>query len=350
MTTNQRPHVTIDRPDDLLASVPHLLGFHPTESLVVLGLDGTAPNSVRVALRSDLPPPTQMRDLARHLLLPLAQHEATAAILIVVGGRMPVDDLPHRELLARCESVLVDSGFEVAHQLWMSGAAAGRPWRCYDDFACAGVLPDPGDTALAAAVTESGLITYERREDIEAALAPDPPDVLARRSERLNHLTDTAEPGIDTVRAGLAAVRAAMAAAATTPPALSDDDVVRLAGALADHRIRDTCLDFDELPDVAAAERLWTALARATPIPERAEAACLLAFSAYARGDGALAGIALTAAEAADPGHRLSGLLRSALSLGLEPAKLRVAGIRAATFARQALTATPPAETVQEES
>ncbi len=143
-------------------------------------------------------------------------------------------------------------------------------------------------------------------------------------------------------------MRAAITAATATSPTLADEDVIRLASALADHRVRDTCLDFDRLPDVAAAERLWTALARATPAPERAEPACLLAFSAYARGDGVLAGIALTQAEKADPGHRLSGLLRSALALGLAPHKIRVAGIRAATFARQALNrdlAPTPAET-----
>jgi hypothetical protein len=372
MTTNQRPRVTLEHSGDLLASVPHLLGFHPVDSLVVLGLRGPDAGSVCVVLRSDLPPPSRARDLAQYLLLPLTQHDATAVVLIVVGGRSPIDDLPHRELLARCESVLVDGGFLVAHQLWTPGTAAGRPWRCYDDFECSGVLPDPGGTELASVVAEAGMLTYDRREDIVATLAPEPDDVLARRSASLDRLTDTTEPGTTApvpgsrgngpdnskpdspvagsdksepadpdggqVRARLDIVRSAMAAAVTAPPALTDDDVIRLAGALADHRVRDTCLDFDTLPDVAAAERLWTALARATPTPERAEPACLLAFSAYARGDGVLAGIALEQAEAADPGHRLSSLLRGALTLGLEPGKIRVAGIRAATFARQALS------------
>ena len=393
MTSNERPHITLGHPGVLLASVPHLLGFHPVDSLVVVGLKGPASASVGVVLRSDLPPPSQVRALAEYLLLPLTQHEATGVVLIVVGGRAPVDDLPDRELLARCESVLVDGGFSILHQLWTPDIASGRRWRCYDDFNCTGVLPDPAGTDLATVVTESGMVTYDRREDIVATLAPEPPDVLARRSTALDRLTDATEPsathpappppadetptaapenaeparakpdtppdrsapsdpGDDETQDRLDAVRTAIAAAVAAQPTLSDDDVLRLSGALADHRVRDTCLDFDALPDVAAAERLWTALARATPAPERAEPACLLAFSAYARGDGVLAGIALTEAETADPGHRLSGLLRSALTLGLAPSKIRVAGIRAATFARQALNKTTHQadDTTQEES
>ncbi|HWR46990.1 MAG TPA: DUF4192 family protein, partial [Pseudonocardiaceae bacterium] len=62
---------------------------------------------------------------------------------------------------------------------------------------------------------------------------------------------------------------------------------------------------------------------RATPAPERAEPAALLALSAYVRGDGALAGVALDAALHACPQHSLSGLLRAALDAGLPPELLR---------------------------
>jgi hypothetical protein len=275
--------------------------------------------------------------------------------LVVVGGhaRSADGDLPHRELLARCESVLVDSGMPVIHQLWTPDTAGGRRWYCYDDADCTGVLSDPGESDLASVAAEAGYVTYDRREDIEATLAPEPDDVLARRSASLESVNTDAEPDSEVpgptpglTRFGT--VRSAMEAAAASPPTLTDDDVVRLAEALADHRIRDVCLDFDDLPDVVAAERLWAALARATPAPERAEAACLLAFSAYARGDGVLAGIALKQAENADPGHRLSQLVRSALVIGLSPRKMRVAGIRAATYAKRSLTqeVTPPGRPV----
>ncbi|HEX5403614.1 MAG TPA: DUF4192 domain-containing protein [Pseudonocardiaceae bacterium] len=346
MALTQHPHITLEHPGDLIASIPALLGFHPLDSLVVFGLRGPRATDLTLVLRSDLPPPSRARELAHTLLLPLAQQGAVGIALVVVGGqgRCPDDDLPHRELLARCEIAFVDNGIPVVHQLWTPGTVAGHRWRCYDESDCSGVLPDPGGTDLASHAAETGLPVYASRESIVATLTPEPLDVLARRSASLDRFADAAEPVVDAPdppQAKLDAVRSAIEAAVTAEPELSDDDVIQLADALADHRIRDVCLDFDRLPDIGAAERLWTALARATPAPERAEPACLLAYSAYVRGDGVLAGIALAEAEEADPGHRLSGLLRGALSIGLSPSKLRVAGVRAATFAREALAEEP---------
>lgn len=341
MTSTEQPDITLDHPSELLASIPSLLGFHPADSLIAFGLRGPRATELTIVLRADLPPPRQARDLAHRLLPPLVQHGAVGIALVVVGGDRAADeDLPHRELLARCEAVFVDTGIPVVHQLWVPDTTAGQRWQCYDESDCSGLLPDPDSTNLAAEAALSGLRIYERREDIVATLKPDPDDVLARRSAELDRYTDATEPDDDTpdpVGERLALVRGAIRSAKAGPPALTDEDVVRLALALNDHRIRDLCLDFGELPDVAAAERLWVALIKATPLPECAEPACLLAYSAYVRGDGVLAGIALDRAEEADPGHRLASLLRGALAMGLAPSKLRVAGIRAATYARQAL-------------
>jgi hypothetical protein len=80
------------------------------------------------------------------------------------------------------------------------------------------------------------------------------------------------------------------------------------------------------------------ALVRATPSPERAEPASLLAFCTYLRGDGVLAGIALEQAEQADPGHRLAELLRESLQSGLPPRQLLKACTNAADRANDLLT------------
>jgi hypothetical protein len=337
MTTTQHADITIDHPGDLLASIPTLLGFHPVDSLVVFGLRGPRATELTLVLRAELPPPARAGDLARYLMFPLAQREAVGVALVVVGGQgsSPADDdLPHRALVAGCEAAFADAGMPVVHQLWTPDTQAGCGWRCYDESDCGGLLPDPGGTTVASLAAAAGLSVYSRREDIVETLAPEPPDVLARRSASLDRLSELAEPPPEQASD---VVMSAIESARARPPVLSDDDVVTLARALSDHRIRDLCLDFDGMPDPAAAERLWAALTRATPPPERAEAASLLAFSAYARGDGVLAGIALDKAAAADPGHRLSGLLHGALTMGVEPARLREAGIRAARQAREAL-------------
>jgi hypothetical protein len=71
------------------------------------------------------------------------------------------------------------------------------------------------------------------------------------------------------------------------------------------------------------AESLWAALARALPLPWRVEALVLLAFSAYARGDGPLAGVSLEAALRCAPDHRMAGMLDTALQSGLRPEQIR---------------------------
>jgi uncharacterized protein DUF4192 len=346
MTSTEPVDITLDHPSELIASLPALLGFHPVDSLVVLAQHGKRAKQLRLVLRSDLPPPHDARELVDTLLLPLIQHSALDITMIVIGGqgRSPGDDLPHRELMARCAAAFAEDRISVAHQFWTPDTRAGARWHCYDESDCTGVLPEPDSTELATVVAALGLSVHRSRDELMAVLEPDPPDALARRSAMLSTLSAATEPSggppPDTLTAVLAAIEAAM----TRPPDLSDDDVVRLAGALQNRDVRDICLDFADLPDVAAAERLWAALARSTPPPERAGPASLLAFSAYARGDGVLAGIALRNAEDADPAHRLCVLLRGAITVALPPSRVREAGRRAANAARKALAAKALAE------
>jgi hypothetical protein len=49
----------------------------------------------------------------------------------------------------------------------------------------------------------------------------------------------------------------------------------------------------------------------------------LLAFSAYARGDGPLAGVSLEAALRCRPDHRMAGMLDTALQSGMRPENIR---------------------------
>lgn len=105
------------------------------------------------------------------------------------------------------------------------------------------------------------------------------------------------------------------------PP--SDEDMARLAHGLTDPRVRDTLYALAVGADAAAAESLWVMLSRALPEPWRIEALVQLAFSAYARGDGPLAGVALEAALRCDPHHRMAGMLDQALQSGMRPDKIR---------------------------
>lgn len=384
------PVISLREPGELVASTPHLLGFHPAGSLVVFGLRGGdppgAPDSadpgraeiaaVRTVLRADLPPVAAAIGVANTAVAALRERHATSVALLVVDGRRDGVDPPHRDVVTAVTAVLTAAGLPARHRLWASDTTATGRWRCYDHADCEGAVDDPHTTPLADAAAEAGLVTYRRREDFAATLAPQPDAVLRRRTALLAAASAAVEPGgdppqdaddwladaegwaengavdwagdtdtVDGWAGGRVAarrsadrftlLRAAVRSVGPEPPELTDDEVVRLTDALGDHRVRDLCLDFDAIPDVPAAERLWTALARATPEPERSEPACVLAYSAYARGDGALANIALDVAERAEPGHRLCELLREAVSSGVAPDKMRAVAIAAARSARR---------------
>src|SRR5215469_7116371 len=74
-------------PDAVLAVVPHLLGFYPSRSLVVLGLGEQ--NRVMVTFRYDLPEPSDTElaaDIAQHAEYVLTREHISAAMLIGYGS------------------------------------------------------------------------------------------------------------------------------------------------------------------------------------------------------------------------------------------------------------------------
>jgi len=83
--------VRLSSPADILAAVPHLLGFHPAQSLVVIGAGGPR-DRVKLGFRYDLPDPPHAgtaRHIAEHAAAILAGHRATTVIAVGYGpGRL----------------------------------------------------------------------------------------------------------------------------------------------------------------------------------------------------------------------------------------------------------------------
>lgn len=328
MSAPPTTRIRLSDPAELVAAIPHLLGFHPQDSVVLIALHG---KNLGLTLRADLVDIGQVPLLAEQMLAPLLRQEPTGVALVVIGGEPGGDGTPpHRPLVDALDQALADAGLPLVHAAWTSATAAGAPWRCYDDPLCEGVLPDPATSPLAAATVAAGAVTFEKREDLVALLEQHDVQALARRSALL-HAADAEHP----MTAGLRARRFSLLEGLRRQVAdgdvvLDDRVVVEVASALCDHRVRDACLPWCIGSDAAGAERLWLALVRATPAPERAEPAALLALVAYLRGDGAMAGVALDAALDACPEHSLSNLLRAALDGGLPPDALRTVAADAA--------------------
>ncbi|MBB5856701.1 DUF4192 domain-containing protein [Amycolatopsis umgeniensis] len=329
-TPTGRTKVDLKDPADLLAAIPYILGFHPENSVVVFGQRGPDRKQQGLTLRVDLPPPGLERDQALDLAARLAATAHTGATVAVVGGGLPnpAGRPPRRRFVRRLESSLAEYGIPVLHPLWVPSITAGVRWGCYREKNCGGILPDPRESVIAAVATGEGHVIRESREALERLFEAGPAETLARRSDLLTRLAGPPWGEHSVVEAGLDEVNAALARFERGDQEITDDQAVRLAWALSLVEVRGACLLTAapaESPLARTAEDLWLRLARELPEPESAEALCLKAHAAYARGDLAVAGMALARACEVDPEHSLARLLTAALDAMLAPSE--VAGL-----------------------
>jgi len=329
-TATGRTPIKLTDPAQLLAALPYLLGFVPEDSVVLLG---HRPPGTRIGLtlRADLPPRSKRRQQAEALAPRMAATLHTGVTVIVIGGRPQKGGLPHRGFVDRLEDALAREGSPVLHSLWTPAIAAREPWGCYRDPDCGGVLPDPkASVAAAATVIEEGKVVLDTRDEVEAQLRPRSPEAVARRSEQLTLLREPPWSSANLMVAAADEMRAALERQRRGMGPPTDEQAVRLACALSIKPVRDACLA-TAVPahsQVARdAEALWLTLVQELPAPERAEAAALLAFAAYLRGDCTFAGMAVANALDADPNHVFAELLEN-LIFGMVPPD-RIAGFAA---------------------
>ncbi|WP_299558750.1 DUF4192 domain-containing protein [uncultured Mycolicibacterium sp.] len=340
MTNAASPDFQLNRPGALIAALPAVLGFVPERSLVLVTLERGALGCV---MRVDLTP--ELPEAADELARVAAAGPADAAVAVIVDDRAPDCQACAAEqcLLADALADALDTvGIELLAVHVVDRVAAGGRWRCVDDCGAAGVVEDPRSSPVALAAVLDGRRLYDRRADLLAAVAPDPARTAAVAAVLGDAASGPGGPRSDADAQGVA--RAVLAAvdrvADGREPA--DTELAGLARGLGDVRVREVCYALAVGKRATAAEALWLLLARSTSTPWRTEALVLLAFSAYARGDGPLAGVALDAALADAPGHRMAGMLDRALQRGIHPERIRELALSGYRMAERLGVTLPP--------
>jgi hypothetical protein len=331
----QRCRIRVGSTDGILAVVPHLLGFHPALSLVVLGVGGPHAR-IRLAFRYDLPDPPDERlaaDIAEHAAGVLGRQHLETAIIVGYGpGRTvtPVTDVLTPALRA--------ARIDVREVLRVQ---EGRYWSyvCSDPGCCPpdGVPFDPVSHPAATALAAAGLTARSDRSALAATLAPDTESaaLIAAAAERAlsraGRLVDdalAAQSGGDVLRlvtdAGRRAVRAAVLRYRRGGVLDDQDEIAWLGLTLTDLRVRDDAWARMDPSFNDAHRRLWTNLVRRLPAEHVPGPAALLAFTAWQSGDGALASIAIERALAADSAYSMALLIADALHAGLPPSAARL--------------------------
>jgi len=325
-------------PAALLRLVPHLLGFMPEASLIVIGV---APprDRIQVTLRYDLPDPPAAdlaAEIAAHALGVLSAQRLTAAVAVGYGPEPLVTPVA-REL----REAAWQAGIDVREFLRV---ADGRYWSyvCGNKKCCPAegvpfdaTAADPAEAEALAAVGDRVLAT---RAALAARVAP--LGGLARESMR--QATRRAEQHIAQLLGkvrrsgrlgaarhmiaseGLAAVGAMITRYREGGRFTSDDEVARLTVALRDLRVRDDAWARMDPGHSDAHQRLWTDVVQRAQPGYVAAPAALLAFVAWQSGDGALANVALDRALADDPRYSMALLLRQVITAGAPPALARL--------------------------
>lgn len=323
--TKHRADFELNRPGALIAALPAVLGFVPEKSLVLVSIDG---GELGAVMRVDLS--EALVDRVAQLAEVAAAAGPEAAIAVIVdgdGAGCPVCNEGFREICSRLTDELSQRDIVLWAAHVVDRVAAGGRWHCVDGCGAGGAVDDPSASPLAVAAVLDGRRLYARRADLQAVIAVDDPARSAALADLIGEHAASRDIAhrADPVGCGRRNVEEAMAAAARVAEGqlLTDAELASLGCALADVQVRDTLYALAVGQRAGEAESLWALLSRSLPLPWRVEALVLLAFSAYARGDGPLAGVSLEAALRCEPDHRMAGMLDTALQSGLRPERIR---------------------------
>jgi hypothetical protein len=311
----------VSSPAELIAAVPYLIGFHPTDSVAVVAVHG---KKIIFAARHDLPAERLPDDVARADAAEVAAVVAGQGVTgaTVIGYGEPARVTP---TVLRVAGALVRASVPVLDELRVTN---GRYWSylCSDPGCCPveGRLCLPADNVIAASATYTGAVALPDRAALVAQLAPvhapGQAAAAARAAARLAELYDRErhEGGFlrQVRRSGRAAVREAERRY-RAGKRLTDDEVAWLGVLLVHIPVRDYA--WERTGEADWWTGLWTdVLRRVEPIQTPAPA-CLLSFAAWRAGQGALARVAVDRALAQEPLYELASLLSDLLKLGVHP-------------------------------
>lgn len=328
-----RRQVRVSSPAGVLAVVPHLLGFHPSRSLVVLGLSG-ASDQVAMAFRYDLPDPPDAEltaDIAAHAAEVLAREEVPAAVVVGYGPAEPV-----AAVAGQVVGALVQAGVRMREILRAEG---GRYWSatCQDPACCPaeGHSYDPCSHPAAAMLDAAGLSAQPDRAALARTLEPEPGmtrairQATSRALRRVDDVLSQAQsdgdaPAAALAEAGRAAVWQAIRRYREGGRITDRTRLAYLAVSVADLRVRDDAWARMDPEHRRAHLLLWTDVVKGAAPEFVPAAASLLAFTAWQCGEGALANVAVDRALAADPAYSMALLLAQAVQSGLPPSSARL--------------------------
>ncbi len=330
-----RPVARLTSPGEIAAVVPVLCGFVPHESLVVVALHGPR-KRIGLTMRFDLDWCDEAGLAPAEIAERLAYDGASVA-LVVLHSETPDAQTPDAGGLARAGLVAGVGQACEAKGIPLSEALLVRAGRWFSYFCTGPCCPGAGTPLEAGSTPALQLVEAQRaldgravlasREELVRSLAPPVLLAAAAAEQQLDRAVDAwldrcHRDGREAARRdGIAAARAALKRS-LTPGGIDLADAAELAIAVQDRLVRDEIATWSlTRHDALLAMLLQTA--RLVVPPDDAAVCTLLAWVAYAQGDGGLANIALARALTSDPDYSLALLLREGLDRQVPPKEVR---------------------------
>lgn len=290
--------------DELISSIPHTLGFTPSESMVCLSF-GDGPTA-----RVDLPDsPDEMGAWVQMLTdVYLHRHHPRRVALVAYGedGRRCV------EALAALGDALVKgevSGPDVGPVLWVNG----DQWTELLEGTQGTVDPSARARVDAEFVLRGRVMPAAGREDLAAAMQGDPTGVaehLPAAEARVMEMDVTA------IKAEVGWLGDRLDQFRNDREYLSDVDAARVLAVIHGSAARDAAVFSMSREDAPVFSECWQDLVRRAPTEVRDTPATLLALSSFLEGRGAQARVALDQLSESDT---LANLVAAALEQAVDP-------------------------------
>lgn len=362
--------VVISSPEELIASIPAMLGFPPGPGSVVVMCGRMADGGQGPVVRMDVdellddwihpdeddvlfdgpdldvddfdhPGQSGPRSASRYgtaqgLARFCAREGVTEAHLVVVHESCADEygaGLRAEDAASAFEYWLGGAGTKVLAAYGVGEFAVGAPW--IDLFGMVrGVQVDPDATQIAAVHAFGGRVRADSRDEIDELYRSRDPDacevddggVGARDSDVEDGAVGPEQSPSATSVVGAVEAHGDAVRRLEVGEEIDDDELAVLGRSLLVIAVRDElyrCLALRGLGDGDGRRTLWWAIARRRPGRERSVALLLLGAAAYFSGGGVHAWSALSAALEADAGNSLAGLLLHGLRHGLAPERLR---------------------------
>ncbi len=307
---------TLTSPNDLLAAIPFLIGYHPENSLVLVALKD---DNVGMAMRVDMP--TDIAPESYDLLASHFQREAADAALIVAY----VDSQSDPEaVLINTSAALLRAGISIKESLIVSDGRY-RSMLCHDSECCPPLgspIPDIDSSRIAAEHVIAGHpMPFANVSGLVQSIAALPSAMQESwQSEvRAFWIESDSESLLDLQRDGATAVIDLAGEYAQGRGAEDRELAARVIGRISDIQVRDYALGSHNDETADAYWQMWRELLLIAPRGFVAPIASIFAALAYERGEGALAHKALDRALADDERYSLALLLRRVFTAGWPP-------------------------------